>query len=134
MTRIETDPDSGKTFAIDESGGRKEIKPYAFSLLPWAALWEVAKLFYLGAQKYEQRNWEKGYDWSLSYDALMRHLTLWWEAYRGGEDIDEETGIHHLACVVWHGLVLLTFVGTHPRGDDRPGAPSPGPSLGTETP
>lgn len=105
-----------RTFHDSPTGARKEVKPAAFHLLPWATVWQVAELFDAGARKYGERNWEKGLIWSLLFASLMRHLTLWWE----GEDYDEETGSHHLAAVVFHAIVLLTFVRTHPQGDDRP--------------
>src|SRR4051812_43551802 len=66
------------------TGGQKGVKLARFSLVPWDAVWKVAEHFGVGARKYEDRNWERGYAWHLSYDALMRHLTAWWH----GEDRD----------------------------------------------
>lgn len=66
------------------------------------------------------RNWELGYEWSLNFAALNRHLWAFW----GGEDIDEETGAPHLDAVIWHAMVLRTFMETHPEMDDRPNATS----------
>ena len=77
---------------------------------------ELATLYGLGAEKYAPRNWERGYDYSLSYAALQRHANLWWD----GEDLDEEIGVSHLASVAWHALALMTFLDTHPELDDRP--------------
>jgi len=51
------------------------------------------------------RNWEKGYKWSLNVAALQRHLYLWLM----GEDVDPETGCRHLAQVAWHAFALMTF-------------------------
>lgn len=51
------------------------------------------------------RNWERGYKWSYSVDALERHLNQWLL----GEDIDEETGSHHLIAVAWHAAALFIF-------------------------
>lgn len=98
------------------TGGEKGQKLARFDLIPVDALWDIAEHFGRGAEKYADRNWERGYKWSLSYAALLRHLTAWW----GGEDFDEETGSHHLAAVGFHTMALLTFVRTHPDGDDRP--------------
>jgi hypothetical protein len=102
-----TDPDTG---------GQKGKKTARFDLIPVSALWQIAEHYGRGAEKYEDRNWERGYSWSLSYAALCRHLFAWWN----GEDIDEETGSHHLAAVAFHALALLTFAETHPEKDDRP--------------
>jgi hypothetical protein len=62
------------------------------------------------------RNWEQGYSWSLSFAALQRHAWQFWS----GEDIDQETGSHHLAAVAFHALALLEYKRTHPEKDDRP--------------
>lgn len=51
------------------------------------------------------RNWERGYKWSLSVDALERHLTQW----KQGEIFDPETGTHHLICVAWHACALFCY-------------------------
>lgn len=98
------------------SGGQKGMKPARFDLLPWDALWTVAELYGKGAEKYEDRNWERGYDWSLSFASLIRHATQFWQ----GEDDDSETGLPHLASVVFHALGLLRFMREHPEFDNRP--------------
>jgi len=98
------------------TGGEKGSKLARFDLLPWDALWEVAELFGIGSVKYEERNWERGYKWSLSFAAMVRHEALFWD----GEDYDPETKKHHLTSVVFHALALLTFSKKHPTLDDRP--------------
>lgn len=100
------------------TGGAKGGKPERFDLLPWPELAEVARLYGAGANKYDDRNWEKGYELSLSFAALMRHLTLFW----GREEIDPETGGHHLASVVFHALAMMRFTnGAYPAElDNRP--------------
>jgi hypothetical protein len=45
----------------------------------------------------------------------MRHATQFW----GGEDIDEETQLPHMAAVAFHALTILTFMEEHPEFDDR---------------
>ncbi|HYE80362.1 MAG TPA: dATP/dGTP diphosphohydrolase domain-containing protein [bacterium] len=99
-----------------KTGGEKGSKLARFDLLPWDAIWALAEHFGRGARKYADRNWEKGYGWGLSFAALHRHLAAWW----GGEDIDEETGSHHLLAVAWHALAMWWFQ-RHGKGtDDRP--------------
>lgn len=104
------------------TGGQKGSKMARFDLLPWDAMWFVAELYGRGATKYAERNWEKGYSWHLSHAALMRHLTQFWQLR---ERNDSETQSHHLACVAFHALAMLSFdirgIGT----DDRPAAPKP---------
>lgn len=99
------------------TGGQKGSKPERFDLLPWDALEEVARLYGRGADKYEDRNWEKGYGFHLSMAALMRHLVKFWQHRK---DYDDETKCHHLASVVFHALTMLTFVLRGIGTDDRP--------------
>lgn len=100
----------------ESTGGEKGQKGARFDLLPWVQLRQVAELYGKGAQKYEARNWEKGYDWSLSFAALHRHLESFWS----GEYDDEENGLPHLTSVVFHALALMYFHDNHPDQDDRP--------------
>ena len=97
------------------TGGKKGQKLARFDLIPPDTLNEVAKHFGRGALKHADRNWERGYAWGLSYAALNRHLTAWW----GGEEIDKETGGHHLDAVAVHALFLRTFVLRNIGTDDR---------------
>lgn len=103
------------------TGGQKGAKPERFSMLPPKALGTVARVYGYGAEKYERDNWRKGYAWSLSYDALHRHLAAFWS----GEDIDPESGLPHLAHAAFHVLTLLTFSEEFPEGDDRYRRPEP---------
>jgi len=98
------------------TGGQKGKKLARYDLIPVQPWWTVAELYGRGARKYEDRGWERGYDWSLSYAALMRHAQQFWD----GEPLDEETHSPHLAAVVFHALALLEFSATHPEFDDRP--------------
>lgn len=97
------------------TGGQKGKKLARFGLIPPEALWQVAELYGKGAEKYDDWNWRKGYDWSLSIDALERHLS----EFKRGNDYDAETGCHQLTAVVFHALTLLTFAAEHPEYDDR---------------
>jgi hypothetical protein len=89
----------------ERTGGAKGAKPQRFGLLPWVALALIAEVYDFGSKKYEDDNWRKGYDWHLSFDALIRHLGAFW----GGEELDPESGLPHLAHAGFHVLALLTF-------------------------
>lgn len=104
----------------EDTGGKKGRKLARFDLLPAGPLFELAKHYGRGSRKYEDRNWEKGYDWSLSFGAMMRHAWAFWN----GEDIDPETGSPHLAAVAWHAFTLMQFSEQHPELDDRPSTQS----------
>lgn len=93
------------------TGAEKGAKLARFSLIPAGFLWALAEHYGQGAKKYADRNWEKGYKWSLSLDASQRHLNQWLQ----GEDNDEETGSSHLVAAAWH-LVALWFFHKFKKG------------------
>lgn len=99
-----------------KTGGQKGQKTARYDLIPAYPLLEIAKMYGKGAEKYDDRNWEKGYPWSLSFAALNRHLWQFWM----GEYIDQETGQPHLSAVAFHAMALMEFHRTHPEFDDRP--------------
>jgi hypothetical protein len=117
MTHSSPSPGEARRIVTDpRTGGQKETRRARPELLPAGPLWEVARLYGYGASKYHDRNWERGYRWSLSYGALLRHALQFWQ----GEDVDPESGCHHLAAVVFHAFALMEFGRTHPELDDRP--------------
>jgi hypothetical protein len=77
---------------------------------------EVLKVLSYGANKYSERNWEKGMDWSRAFSAMMRHMWAWW----AGEDHDGETGLSHLAHAACCVLFLLAYSKRFDGYDDRP--------------
>ena len=96
----------GEVRIVDPTtGGQKGSKLARFSLLPPEFIWALAEHYGKGALKYEDRNWQKGYRWGLSVDALQRHLHQWLM----GEDNDAETGSNHLIAVAWHACALFIF-------------------------
>lgn len=105
-----------RTVVNEETGGAKGQKLARFDLVPSGPLWGLAELYGRGAAKYAERNWEKGYDWSLSYAAAQRHLNKFWQ----GENLDPEMGVPHPLCAVFHCFALVEFLTTHPELDDRP--------------
>lgn len=114
--------DLGAEYVVTDpiTGGQKAQKLTQYSLIPPHALAELAKVYGRGAQKYARRNWEKGYAWSLSYDAMLRHLEL----FRVKESIDED-GLHHLAHAMFHLIALYEFERRSIGLDDLRTAPGP---------
>jgi hypothetical protein len=100
-----------------ETGGQKGQKAEQYSLIPVEAMAQVARVYAHGAEKYSRNNWRLGYDWHLSYDAMQRHLTAFW----GGQDLDLDSGLPHLAHAVFHALTLLTYLSDakYKSKDDR---------------
>jgi hypothetical protein len=107
--------DEEKRITNEITGGQKGVKQARFDLIPAKPLWEVARVYGYGADKYAHRNWEKGYDWGLSYGALQRHLHQFWM----GEFEDEESGLPHLAHAMFHCLALMQYHEHYPQFDDR---------------
>lgn len=103
--------------SISTTGGEKGMKVDRYDLIPVTSLRELARLFGVGAGKYAERNWERGYEFSKSYSALMRHAVAWW----GGEDWDSEMEVSHMTCVAWHAFALVHFGDAKfDQFDDRP--------------
>lgn len=86
-----------------------------YDLIPPEFLEATATILTYGAQKYADRNWERGMAWGRVFAALMRHLWAWWR----GENVDPETGKSHL----WHAACGVAFlIAYEARGvgvDDR---------------
>lgn len=123
------------------TGGAKEARLAELGAVDPLALYRLAEVAGYGARKYERFNYLKGYRWSLSVDALFRHLL----AFLDGESTDPESGLHHMAHVAWHALALCSFdlrgLGTDDRAFQavvdrsagslgRPGGPPPAGRLG----
>ena len=116
MPKFVQDAHTGEVITIDSrTGGRKGAKPERFDLLPWQSIAAISRVYSYGAIKYSERNWQRGYAWSLSYAALMRHLAAWWE----GESKDPESGLSHLAHAGFHVLSLLWYEIKGKGTDDR---------------
>lgn len=101
--------------SVSSTGGEKGTKIERFDLIPVGALTKLAAHYGAGAEKYDDNQWRKGYEWSKSYAAMMRHLTQFW----GGEDYDEELGSLHITAAAWHCFTLMTFFEEFPEFDDR---------------
>lgn len=99
-----------------ETGGQKGQKPEQLHHLDPLALMYLAEVAAWGGQKYDDYNYLKGFDWSLSYDAGQRHQMLHWS----GQDTDEESGFYHVAHAAWHNLCQLAFMIRGIGTDDRP--------------
>jgi hypothetical protein len=106
---------SGETRVTSATGGEKGQKLAQLGAIDPDALMELAKVAGYGGMKYARGNFFLGYNYSLSYDALQRHLHAFWN----GEDLDDESGLYHLAHACWHCLCLLTFLKRGLGTDDR---------------
>lgn len=101
---------------VDQStGGQKGSKESQIGFIDPVAMYELGKVAGMGIRKYEKYNYLKGYDWSLSYNACMRHMQQMW----AGEDFDEESGLLHVVHAAWHALALASFTVRDLGTDDR---------------
>ena len=122
-------PFSNPQFSTSDSGATKQVKEARYDMIPADSLRILAEHYGKGAEKYPPfdngdglgvlDNYRRGYHWSLSFAAMMRHAWAFW----GGEDTDPETGSPHLAAVAWHALTLLHWSQNEDltqKYDDRP--------------
>lgn len=93
------------------------IKKVGLSTVPMAPLYEVAIAMLEGSLKYGRHNYrEMGCRASTYFDAAIGHLVSWWE----GEDIDSESGIHHLIKAIACLFVMRDSQHMNNWTDDRP--------------
>lgn len=100
------------------TGGMKGKKATQAGALDPVALIQLSRVAGMGADKYAAFNYLRGYDWSLSFNAMMRHALLFW----AGEDCDPESGLPHMAHAAWMALSLVSFMEREAGTDDRPPA------------
>lgn len=101
---------------IDGGGLRFNTGKVPIHLVPPSLVLAVASVLGYGANKYAERNWERGMKWSVPYASLMRHLLAW----QNGEEVDAESGLPHLHHVACNIAMLIEFMETYKEGDDRP--------------
>lgn len=102
-------------YTDEKTGGQKGRKMEELGAIDPRALRILAEVAAIGAAKYSRINYMKGYPWSWSFDAMMRHALAFWD----GEDIDPETGKPHIVHASWHALALCTFLVRGLGTDDR---------------
>lgn len=104
--------DSGSRIVF-ETGAVRDCKEGVgrFDLLPWEAVWEVAKHCEDGAKKYGERNCEKGIPVHSLIDSAIRHLAKYLMGY------DDEP---HLRAAAWNVLFAIYMEQKHPEMQDIP--------------
>jgi len=96
-------------------GAKNDLGKLRYDLIPARPLEELARVYSIGANKYGDRNWEKGLSWGRIFAAMMRHAWAYWR----GEAYDPVDGQHHLSSVAWCAFALMEYETTHPELDDR---------------
>jgi hypothetical protein len=90
-------------------------KPRYDLVHPWAHE-QMINVLTSGANKYEERNWERGMAWTTVLASLKRHVA----AVERGEDYDPESGELHAAHIACNAHFLTAYYKVFPQGDDRP--------------
>lgn len=101
---------------LSKVGVKYDKEKARYDLMPPEPIEELALLYAKGAIKYAERNWELGLSRTRCFAALMRHAWSWMR----GEDIDPETGIHHMIAVAWNAFAIFTYHVRNIGLDDRP--------------
>lgn len=84
--------------------------------LPWGVLEADARVHAHGAEKYGERNWRIDRILTSTYEgAIMRHFLAWAQ----GEDIDPDSGEHHLTHIRCCCAVVLDALEYGSLVDDR---------------
>lgn len=99
------------------SGARRNLGKVAFHMIPFHLLAGCARVLMGGKIKYKAWNWTSGMAWSSCFDCTLRHLFKWWYL---GEDIDPESGEHHLDHALANLFMLRHYIIAFKEGDDRP--------------
>lgn len=100
---------------LDPGAAKFDQGKLRVDLIPIRPLEDLAAVYTFGAGKYADNNWRKGIAWMRIYGAILRHLWKWAK----GIDLDEESGLPHLAHAAWSCFTLLEYRHTHPEMDDR---------------
>ena len=92
--------DGGERMTFGETSAQREPatgkgRP---DLISPFALTRVAKWYELGANKYADRNWEKGMPFSRYTASMFRHVIAW---MKGDESED------HLSAIIWNAMCMM---------------------------
>lgn len=99
MQQFDEVKDSGERQEFSTGSKRDTNKGKGrFDLIPPYALKRLAQHYENGADKYGDRNWEKGQPLARYLDSVIRHVY----AYLGGSDEED-----HLAAVAWNAMAVI---------------------------
>lgn len=101
--------------AVDGKGERKNDGKLPMHLIPVSSNMSIARVMAVGAAKYSPHNWRRGMSWSIVMGCLERH----YNAFKAGQDIDEESGLRHIELLLCNVAFLNEYFYTCPELDDR---------------
>jgi hypothetical protein len=85
------------------------------SLVPASLVHYTAYALTYGEIKYAAHNWRNGFKWSSLIDSASRHF----EAFKEGQDFDEESGLPHIALLACNIAFLVEHFDKGMGEDDR---------------
>lgn len=92
-------------------------KKIPLEVVPPSAIHALAEAFSDGVKKYGPYNWrDKTISSSVYYGAALRHISAWWD----GEDLAEDSGIHHLHHAIACIAMLIDGSSVGKLNDNRP--------------
>lgn len=108
-----------ETWNTSDTGAMREAigVPY-FRQLPLEALAAGAAALEYGANKYDNRNWEKGLPYQQMIDSLKRHIEDF-ERGRNYDDGEGGSGLPHVALIMSSAMMLSASVIRGIGEDDR---------------
>lgn len=95
------------TYKATETGAVREGLGIPYTRhIPLEAVAAAAASLEYGAQKYSDRNWEKGLPWQQMIDSLKRHI----EDFERGHDYDdgEDGSDLHQVCMIMASAMMLS--------------------------
>ena len=105
-----------RSSALNPKDAIGKTKP-PIGIIPGVALVQIAQALQNGANKYGEYNWrEQEIEINVYIDAMLRHLI----AYKDGEDVASDSGVHHIAHVLAGGAILLDALSLGKAKDNRP--------------
>ena len=86
-----------------------------WSIVDFKSLEPMVRVLEFGAKKYSRDNWKKGMPINEICDSLMRHLV----SYMGGEELDPESGLHHIGHIQCNAMFLSYMINNNSIFEDK---------------
>ena len=96
----------------EEKGLRYNEGKRKWSLVHFQSLELMIEVLEYGATKYAPKNWQKGLDKAEILESLQRHVCKLFD----GEEIDTESGIHHIGHIMCNAMFYSYFVNKENNG------------------
>lgn len=109
------DKEPGDNMDLEKGGVKFDAGKIRMDLVPQDALMMIAAVFTYGAIKYDEWNWVKGMRVGRIMAALDRHKA----AFLLGEELDDESGLPHLAHMGCCVMMLLSSMLRDRHEEDR---------------